>query len=193
MSCSVSACCHSLRRLSSFVRRRRSASITKWVARIFQERFDLESPNSTRTSMTAKYTTTRDMTSPAASGRHLSKIEKKRPNGAFDGFGSNFSGAAFWLAQSIGGLLVWVMTKLTAICVSEADSISIPNLISNYTLHRQVSFCARNFQNPCKKIPQTVGQTEGLKPPMRPPIFKPTSMIRATGRSTLRDMQATLP
>ena len=59
--------------------RRRSfvpSSITKWATQISQERFDLESQNSTRTSI---LDIEAPWTSPATSGRHLSsKLEKKR-------------------------------------------------------------------------------------------------------------------
>ena len=52
-----------------------------------------------------------DMTSPATSGRNLSKFEKKTvKNAASDDFGSNFSVAAFCLAQPIGGLLLYAPT-----------------------------------------------------------------------------------
>ena len=43
---------------------------------------------------------------PATSGRHLSKYDKTAKIVASDGFDSNFSGAAFSLAQPIGGLVV---------------------------------------------------------------------------------------
>ena len=46
------------------------------------------------------------MWSPATSGRHLWKFEKTAENDAPEGFGFNFSGAAFYLAQPIGGLLL---------------------------------------------------------------------------------------
>ena len=46
------------------------------------------------------------MTSPATSGRHLLKFEKTAEKAASDCSGSNFRGAAFCLAQPIGGLLV---------------------------------------------------------------------------------------
>ena len=44
--------------------------------------------------------------SPAISGRHLLKFDKSAKNAASDGFVSNFSGAAFCLAQPVGGFLV---------------------------------------------------------------------------------------
>ena len=43
------------------------------------------------------------MTLPATLGRHY---ERTAENATSDGWGSNFSGAAFCLAQPIGGLLV---------------------------------------------------------------------------------------
>ena len=46
------------------------------------------------------------MMSSAASCWYLSKFEKTAENVPSDGFGSNFSGAAFCLANPIGGLLV---------------------------------------------------------------------------------------
>ena len=45
-------------------------------------------------------------TSQATAGQHLLKFEKKAENAAADDFESNFSGAAFCLAQPIGGLFV---------------------------------------------------------------------------------------
>ena len=67
------------------------------------KQFDLESTNFTWTSI---LTATPDMTSPATSGRHLSQLDKRAEDAASDGFGWNFIGAAFCLAQPIGGLLV---------------------------------------------------------------------------------------
>ena len=54
-------------------------------------------------------TATPDMTSPTTSGRHLSKFEKTAENDPSDGIASNFSGAAFCLAQPIGGLLGFII------------------------------------------------------------------------------------
>ena len=55
------------------------------------------------------------MASPAAtSGRYLSKFEKTAEYAAFDGFRSNFSGAAFCLAQPIGEILALFLTAPTA-------------------------------------------------------------------------------
>ena len=54
---------------------------------ISQEWFDLESPNLTRTSTPTHSPATTDMTSLAASGRHLSKFGKTTVNAASDGFG----------------------------------------------------------------------------------------------------------
>ena len=51
-----------------------------------------------------------DMTSPSTCDRYLSKL-KTAENAASDGFGSNFRGAAFCLAQPIGGLLVVVLRR----------------------------------------------------------------------------------
>ena len=48
-----------------------------------------------------------DITSPAASGLHLWKVEKTAVNTASDGFGSTFCRAAFRLSRPIGGLLVF--------------------------------------------------------------------------------------
>ena len=60
--------CHDLRRFSSFVIVIRS-SITKWVARISQKRFDLESLKFVRISLPIQSSATPDMTSPAVSCR----------------------------------------------------------------------------------------------------------------------------
>ena len=62
-------------RLPSFVVR---SSITKWAARMSQERFDLESPNFIQKSIPAHPTATRNMTSLANSGWHLSKLKNGR-------------------------------------------------------------------------------------------------------------------
>ena len=51
---------------------RRRSSITKWAGRLSRERFDLESPNWTRTSTPSLFTATPDMTSLAA---NLSKMQ----------------------------------------------------------------------------------------------------------------------
>ena len=66
--------------------RRRSASITKWPARISQERVDLVPPNFILTSTPTHSTATQDMTSRATEG-----IAKTVENAASDGFWSNFS------------------------------------------------------------------------------------------------------
>ena len=57
---------------------RRSSSITKWAARISLERFDLESPNFTRTSIPTCSTATSDMTSTATSGWKLSLKNRRK-------------------------------------------------------------------------------------------------------------------
>ena len=75
---------------------------------------DLKSPNFTRTSMLTLSTATPDMTLPVISGRHLSKFEKKAEKAAADGLGSNLGGAAFSLAQPIGGLLVVCLRRLVS-------------------------------------------------------------------------------
>ena len=46
------------------------------------------------------------MTSPVTFGPHLPKMEIAAENVIFNGFASNFNGAAFCLPQPIGGLLV---------------------------------------------------------------------------------------
>ena len=71
-------------------------------------------------------TATLEMTSPATSSRHLSKFEKMTGNAASDGFGSNFIGAAFYLAQPLGGLLV----KLINIKIFECVNIKLNFLIT---------------------------------------------------------------
>ena len=69
----VSGLCHDTHPPASFViRRRSSATITKWTTRASQERFDLELPNFTRTSVQVWSTTTQDKTSLDSSGRKLS-------------------------------------------------------------------------------------------------------------------------
>ena len=69
--------------------------------------FNLQSPTFTGTSTPTQSTALPDMTSPATSGRHLSKFEKPAENAAFHGFESNFSGVL--PAPPIGGLLVSVL------------------------------------------------------------------------------------
>ena len=64
-------------------------------SQIIRPLFNLDSPNVARTCMPALYTAKPDMTSPAASDRHLSKFEKTAENSASGGFESNFSSAAF--------------------------------------------------------------------------------------------------
>ena len=78
--------------------------------RISQERFGLESPNWTRTSKPSNA-----IAIPAIYGRHLSKSVKTVENAISDGFGSNFSGAAFCLSQPIGGLPVWQNAELHSV------------------------------------------------------------------------------
>ena len=71
--------------------------------------FTLESPNLAWTSTSTWSTVTHDMTSPASSFQHLLKFENSQ-NGSkccLRRLGSNFSGAAFCLAQPVGGLLVY--------------------------------------------------------------------------------------
>ena len=63
------------------------------------------------------------MTSPATSRRHLSKFEKTAENVASSGFRSNFSGAAFRLAQPIGWLVVHVY--LCADKVNESKTLPL--------------------------------------------------------------------
>ena len=92
-----------------------SASITKWVGRISQERFDPESPNFRWTSIPTNSIVIPDMTSLAPFGRHLSKFDKTAENAASDGFLSNFSGAVCCLTQIIGGLLVRYLVKFYAV------------------------------------------------------------------------------
>ena len=50
-------------------------------------------------------TATLDMKSLATSGQYLSKFEKTAVNAASDGFGSNFSCAAFGLPHRLVGIL----------------------------------------------------------------------------------------
>ena len=80
--------------------RRRSASITNWAARISREPFDLESPNSTWTSIPTYSTTIPDMT--------LLVVAKKNvENVASDGFGWNFS-RTIWARITNFYKLIWV-------------------------------------------------------------------------------------
>ena len=96
---------------------RRSSSITKSAARISQERFDLESPSFTQTSMPTHSTATPDRASPAPFGRHLSTFAKNAPaeNAASDDFDPNFTGAAFFLAQPIGGIFVKAIDRIDVV------------------------------------------------------------------------------
>ena len=82
-----------------------SSSITKWVARISQERFYIESPNFIRTYTPTHSRATLDMTSTATSGRHLSKFGT---NGRKCRLRRLWVEFAFCLAQPIGGLLVYM-------------------------------------------------------------------------------------
>ena len=50
--------------------------------------------------------------SPATSGQYLLKFEKMAENGASDGFGSNFSGMAFWLPNQLAGFLFKLFSRL---------------------------------------------------------------------------------
>ena len=54
----------------------RSSSVTKWSSRMSRERFDLELPNFTLTSMPVGSTTRLDMASLATSGQNLSTVAK---------------------------------------------------------------------------------------------------------------------
>ena len=76
-------------------------------------------------------TATSDMTSPATSGQHVLKFEffrKMAKNAAADGFGSNFSIAAFCLAKPIGWLLV-IITNIYMLYIYHKK-------ISNVQIHR---------------------------------------------------------
>ena len=49
-----------------------------------------------------------DMTSSAIFGRHSSKFQNNSHNAGSDGFGPNFSGAAFFLLHQLVGVLLWL-------------------------------------------------------------------------------------
>ena len=76
------------------------------MSRITRYLFNVESPNFTRTPMPTESTGTRDMPSSINSGRDLSKFYKTVKNAAFDGFESNFNGAAFCLPRQLVGVLL---------------------------------------------------------------------------------------
>ena len=59
-------------------------------SRIIRPLFNLESPNFARTSMPTENKAALNMTSPATSGQHLSKLQNTAENAASDGFRSNF-------------------------------------------------------------------------------------------------------
>ena len=71
------------------IRWHRRSSVTKWVAHISWEWFDLETPNLTRISIPTYSEATPDMKSLATFGQRLSW--KTVENATSDGFGSNFS------------------------------------------------------------------------------------------------------
>ena len=90
-----SAWCHNLSRCRS--------SITKWAAHISQERFDLESPNSLRTSIPNHSTAHRIWRRQLLS---VGIYRSSKTGRNADGFVSNFNGASFCKDKPIVWLLV---------------------------------------------------------------------------------------
>ena len=91
-------------------------------SRIIRPLFSIESPNLARTSRPTYYTAASDMTPPAASVRQLSKF-KKAENAASDGFGSNFSGAAFGLANQLVGSAFQLQPLMKRLIVTATSSV----------------------------------------------------------------------
>ena len=66
------------------------------------------------------------MTSPAFSGQHLSKFEKKTAeNAASDGLGSNFSGVAYCLSHELVGVLLIFLTRFHGDCCHGNQEIEV--------------------------------------------------------------------
>ena len=120
-----------------------------------RERFDLESPNFTRTSPPTYAIATPDMTSPTTSGRHLSKLKKTAENPASDIFGSNFSGAAFclahinWWASCSNRVYVYMCVVLTSCRIHDTQ----------YTRLLGYMIFSRHS---CQNIPHTVQAATSL-------------------------------